>query len=122
MKTKTNKWIDVEGRVNLAGVQYSDYQLVFKGLKAGTVLQLVGEPKNPFDSKAVRVQYNGIKLGYLPRFSIQQSEVWNAHANGSKVIAVVTAFNKTNPTWMMITVQVKKTVGKEQRIIEEVKF
>lgn len=122
MKTSTKKWVDIEGRVNLAGVQYSDYQLVFKGLKAGTVLQLVGEPSNKWDNKAVRVQYNGIKLGYLPRFSIQQSEVWNAHSRGSKCMAVVTAFHKTNPTWMMITVQVKKTPSKREQQLDEVKF
>lgn len=118
------KWINVKGRVNLAGVQYSDYQLVCGGLKAGTVVKLVGEPNNIYDTKAVRVEYKGLKLGYLPRYSIQQSEVWNAHKRGHKVIAIITAFNKTNPTWCMITIQVMKSerANKPFSIPSEIQF
>src|SRR5678815_5236155 len=106
-KLSKNKWQDVEGRINLAGVQYSDYQLCVCGLKAGTVVSLVGQPHNYWDKLAIAVRYKGIHLGYIPRFSIQQSELWRHHKLGRKCIAVITAFNKTNPTWCMITVQCK---------------
>lgn len=114
MKTKTkpkhNKWENIEGRFNVAGVQYSDYQLIFKCLKPGTVVNLIGEPTNLYDSLAIRVEYKGIKLGYIPRHSIQQSELWNSHRRGCKCIGIITAFNKNNPTWCLITIQVKRTV------------
>lgn len=106
---KQTKWENVEGRFNVAGVQYSDYQLVCRSLKPGTVVSLIGETRNEFDNRAIRIEYKGIKLGYVPGKSIQQSELWNAHNRGCKCIAIITAFNKTNPTWCMITVQAKKT-------------
>lgn len=103
-KTVT-KWVDIEGRFNVAGVQYSDYQLICGGIKAGTVVKLIGEPYNTNDKYAIRLEYRGIKLGYIPKFSIQQSELWRHHKAGRKCICVVTSFNKTNPTWCMITAQ-----------------
>lgn len=115
---KLRKWENIEGRINLSGVQYSDYQLVCggnKSLKPGTVLQLFGEPLNKHDSLAIRVEYKGIFLGYIPQGSIHQSELWNSHRNGYKCIAVLTAFNKNNPTWCMITVQCKR-MPKNQKL------
>lgn len=105
---KVTKWENVEGRLNLAGVQYGDYQRISTVLKPGLILKMVGEPTNKYDKMAIRVEYAGYLLGYIPRFSIQQSECWNAHTNGYKLIAVLTAFNKTNPTWSMITIQIKR--------------
>lgn len=113
MKAKNkDKWECIGERINLAGVQFSDYQLVCGNLKPGTILQLVGQPKNRYDQFAISVRYKGIHLGYIPRFSIQQSECWNYHKRGLKCIAVLTAFNKSNPTWCMITIQCKHKVGR----------
>lgn len=108
-KTATEQWQNIEGRINLAGVQFSDYQRLSSSvLKAGLVLTLVGEPNNPHDNKAVRVEHAGVSLGYIPAKTIWQSEVWHAHRTGYKCIAVLTAFNKNNPSWSMITVQLKR--------------
>lgn len=115
------KWSEIEGRFNLAGVQYGDYQLVFKYLKAGTVVQLIGEPSNPRDKKAIRVEYKGIKLGYIPQGTIHQSELWNAHNRGFKCIGVITAFNKNNPSWCLITLQLKRT-GPIESFDKDIKF
>lgn len=109
------KWEDVGERFNVAGVQYSDYQLIAGGLKPGTVVQLNGEPNNPHDRRAIRIEYNGIKLGYIPRqvyvFHCKslQYYLWELHNCGYKLIGVITAFNKSNPTWDMIMIQVRKT-------------
>lgn len=120
---KNKQWYDIEGRINLAGVQYSDYQkLSSKVLKPGLVLALIGEPNNPFDKLAIRVEYAGYRLGYIPRQTIHQSEIWNAHRRGCKCIAVLTAFNKTNPTWAMITIQVKRKSGTIKDIPNEIKL
>lgn len=123
MATK-NKWINIEGRFNLHGVQYSDYQLIVGGLKPGTVVDLIGEPSNKYDHKAIRVEYKGVKIGYIPAATIYQSELWNYHKRGAKCIGIVTAFNKNNPTWCMITIQCKRTEVKSDSMIEEseVKF
>jgi hypothetical protein len=51
----------------LAGFQHHDAALVFSAIKPGDVLALVREPGNPHDVNAVRVEWQGTKLGYLPR-------------------------------------------------------
>jgi hypothetical protein len=51
----------------LAGFQYHDGEMVWPWLRVGDELQLVREPGNPMDAKAVRVDWEGHKLGYVPR-------------------------------------------------------
>lgn len=113
---KEPKWQDIGPRINLAGVQYSDYQLIAGGLKSGTVVDLVGEPGNPHDSKAIRIEYQKISLGYVPRSTMcvtipctLQYNLWMHHNKGAKIIGVITEFHKFNPTWCMITIQCKLT-------------
>jgi len=36
-------------------------------MKAGDALTLVREPANPHDAKAIRIEWQGHVLGYLPR-------------------------------------------------------
>ncbi len=107
--TKTNtKWQKIEDRFNLSGVQYSDYQLVV-GTPVGKTVDLIGEPSNQYDRDAIRVEYMGIKLGYIPSKSIFQSELIRYHKQGCKCIGIITAFSKANPTWRMITIQLMRT-------------
>jgi len=90
---------------------------------AGTVVRFFHERTNRFDPLAIRVETKeGIKLGYVPAGSIQQSELHNAHRRGFKCIGVITAFNKTNPTWCMITVQAKRTETDKQNKVFDVPF
>ncbi len=51
----------------LAGFHYHAGAEVWAQLKEGDVLQLKREPDNPYDSRAVRVEWQGRQLGYLPR-------------------------------------------------------
>lgn len=51
----------------LAGFQYHAGAELWNELRVGDVLTLVREPENPYDSKAVRIEWKGHKLGYLPR-------------------------------------------------------
>jgi hypothetical protein len=51
----------------LAGFRYADASLVWPELKLGDRLDLVREPDNPYDRNAVRVEWRGRKLGYVPR-------------------------------------------------------
>lgn len=109
VRVTCNNWENIEGRFNVAGVQYSDYQLILGGIKPGSLVKFIGEPSNQYDRMAIRIEYSGISIGYVPRCSIQQSELWEAHRQGRRCIGYVTAFNKTNPTWAMITVQAKRS-------------
>src|SRR5689334_12634047 len=50
-----------------AGLRYHDAKAVWDRMKEGEPLSLVREPENPYDANAVRVDWNGHPLGYIPR-------------------------------------------------------
>jgi len=54
-------------RMPLAGFRHYDGSRVLRELKAGDRLELVREHQNPYDASAVRVEWQGVKLGYVPR-------------------------------------------------------
>jgi hypothetical protein len=51
----------------LAGFRHAAAEEVWAQLRAGDELLLVREPQNAFDENAVRVEWRGHKLGYVPR-------------------------------------------------------
>lgn len=51
----------------LAGYRYGEAAEVWPLLKEGDALALVPEPGNAHDPNAVRVEWRGRKLGYVPR-------------------------------------------------------
>ena len=51
----------------LAGFQYYAGEELWREMKEGDTLALVREPDNAQDARAVRVEWRGHKLGYLPR-------------------------------------------------------
>lgn len=54
-------------RSPLAGFRYHEAPALFEQLRPGSPLELVREPANSFDANAVRVEWRGHKLGYVPR-------------------------------------------------------
>ena len=54
-------------RSPLAGLRHYEAGAVWRDMNAGDRLELVREPDNPYDANAVRVEWRGRKLGYLPR-------------------------------------------------------
>ncbi|MEO8626579.1 MAG: HIRAN domain-containing protein [Betaproteobacteria bacterium] len=50
-----------------AGLRYHDAKAVWDQMHVGDALTLVREPDNPYDTNAVSVEWNGHKLGYMPR-------------------------------------------------------
>jgi HIRAN domain len=51
----------------LAGFRYADAAAVMPLLQRGDALELVREADNIHDANAVRVEWRGHKLGYVPR-------------------------------------------------------
>ena len=51
----------------LAGFRYYDARQVWDDMQVGDALTLAREPNNPYDANAVRVEWRGHKLGYVPR-------------------------------------------------------
>ena len=51
----------------LAGFRYAEAAALMPLMKPGDALELVHEADNPHDPNAVRVDWRGRKLGYVPR-------------------------------------------------------
>jgi hypothetical protein len=51
----------------LAGFRHAEAADAWPDLRQGDELTLVREPENAFDANAVRVEWRGRKLGYVPR-------------------------------------------------------
>jgi hypothetical protein len=51
----------------LAGFAHHEAAEVFTDLRVGDALQLSREPDNAFDANAIRVEWHGHTLGYVPR-------------------------------------------------------
>ena len=51
----------------LAGFQYYRGKALWDEMKVGDALALVREADNPHDANAVRVEWQGRQLGYVPR-------------------------------------------------------
>ncbi len=51
----------------LAGFNYHQAPEVWQRMRVGDALQLAREPDNAHDPKAISVQWQGHKLGYVPR-------------------------------------------------------
>jgi hypothetical protein len=54
-------------RSPVAGFQYHQGEAIWPLLMVGASLSLVREPGNAYDPRAVRVDWQGQKLGYVPR-------------------------------------------------------
>ncbi len=72
----------------LAGFVHDEAAAVFPELRIGDALRLAREPDNPHDANAVRVEWRGRKLGYVPRAE-NASLAW-AMDHGETVFARVT--------------------------------
>lgn len=51
----------------LAGFNYHQAPEVWRDMRIGDALELEREPENAYDAQAVRVVWQGHKLGYVPR-------------------------------------------------------
>ncbi len=51
----------------LAGFRHHAGHRVWQSLSVGDRLELVREPDNPHDARAVRIEWRGEMLGYVPR-------------------------------------------------------
>jgi len=54
-------------RSPLAGFRHYGGGEMWPDMKVGDRLELVREPDNPYDANAIRVDWRGRKLGYVPR-------------------------------------------------------
>jgi hypothetical protein len=88
----------------LAGFQYHAGKALWAEMKAGDALALVREPDNPHDASAVRVDWRGNKLGYLPR--AENRAVAAEMDRGGRVEARIARMARQRSPWQRVLVEV----------------
>ncbi len=88
----------------LAGFQFHEGKQVWDQLKVGDALALVREPGNPHDARAVRVEWNGHMLGYVPR--AENEAVARQLDLGNKLEARIVRLTKHRDPWKRIEFEV----------------
>ena len=88
----------------LAGFQYYSGKILWDEMREGDRLALIREPDNPHDAKAVRVEWRGQKLGYLPR--AENQDVADAMDRGTPVSGRIGSLVKHANPWKRLRVDV----------------
>lgn len=88
----------------LAGFQYHAGEALWERLQVGDRLDLVREPENPHDFHAVRVEWRGVKLGYLPR--AENAAVAAAMDRGERVEGRIAALLVHRNPWRRVRIEV----------------
>ena len=88
----------------LAGFQYYQGRQLWDEIKVGDALALVRESDNPHDRNAVRVEWQGHKLGYVPR---RENQAVAQHMDrGGRVEARVSGLLVHRNPWQRIEFEV----------------
>ncbi len=87
---KTHKWIEYGNRFWITGTQYCDIKKVRGKLSLGKQVRFVGNPSNPYDKFAIRVMFDGVQIGWVPKDSAIQHGMWSEHGAKSRIIGVIT--------------------------------
>ena len=88
----------------LAGFRYYAAEARWQEMKEGQALALIREPENTHDSNAIRVEWRGEKLGYLPRK--ENKAVAAAIDAGDKIDARIAKLREHPDPWQRVLIDV----------------
>lgn len=88
----------------LAGFQYHAAAALWQRLQVGEPLVLIRQPDNPHDPRAVRVEWRGVMLGYLPR--AENEAVAAAMDRGEAVTGRIAALTTHRNPWRRVRIDV----------------
>jgi len=92
-------------RSPLAGFQYHQGETLWPQLAVGQPLQLVREPGSRYDDRAVRVEWQGRKLGYIPR--LDNAAASQLLDRGERLEAEIAWLNESHNPWERVGVEVR---------------
>jgi hypothetical protein len=88
----------------LAGSQYYALGDFWSEIKVGDALALIREPDNKHDRNAIRVEWKGHQLGYVPR--AQNRAVAAAMDAGDRLSARVSSLSDNKNPWLRLAFEV----------------
>lgn len=90
---------------SVAGFQYHRGETLWPQLATGQLLSLIREPGNRFDQRAVRIDWQGEKLGYIP--AKDNATVSQLLDRGETMSVLIVGLKKSNNPWERIEVEVR---------------
>jgi hypothetical protein len=88
----------------LAGFQYHEGRALWPQMKVGDELTLVREPDNPHDVRAVRVEWRGHKIGYVPRR--ENADVARLMDGGQALAARIVRLAEVRDPWSRVRFEI----------------
>jgi len=88
----------------VAGFQYHEGERLWPALAEGELLRLVREPENGYDKNAVRVEWRGRKLGYVP--GTENYAVRSLMDRGERLSARIVRLERSDNPWDRIRFEV----------------
>ena len=88
----------------LAGFQYHAGKTLWPRMQVGDALTLVREPDNPHDAKAVRVEWRGRKIGYVPRR--ENADVARFMDGGHTLVARIVRLAEVRDPWSRVRFEI----------------
>ena len=88
----------------LAGFQHYAGAAFFPLMKAGDPLTLRREPGNPYDAKAVRVEWYGTQIGYAPR--ADNVDLARLMDRGTPIEARILHLQKARDPWKRVLIEI----------------
>jgi hypothetical protein len=95
----------------LAGFQFHEGKALWPQMKVGDTLTLVREADNPYDARAVRVEWQGRKLGYVPKK--ENEAVARQLDRGNPLEARIVQLRKHRDPWKRIEFEIFLKLGSE---------
>ena len=94
----------------LAGFQFHEGKRLWEELRVGDRLDLIREPENSHDARAVRVEWQGHFLGYVPR--ADNEDVARQLDRGARLEARITRLKKSRNPWQRVLFEVYVDSGR----------
>ena len=88
----------------LAGSQFYALEAFWQEIRVGDELTLIREPNNRHDRRAIRVEWRGHQLGYVPR--AQNRVTAEAMDAGERLSARVSAISDNKNPWLRVAFEV----------------
>jgi hypothetical protein len=88
----------------LAGFQYHAGKTLWPQMQVGDALTLVREPENRYDARAVRVEWQGNKIGYVPRR--ENADVARMMDAGQILLARIVRLAEVRDPWSRVRFEI----------------
>lgn len=84
----------------LAGFQYHAGRALWPLMQVGDPLVLLREPWNPYDAKAIRVEWRGVPIGYVPKS--ENRDLARLMDAGSRLAGRIAHLQRSRNPWQRV--------------------